>query len=96
MILSRDQYFERVHNIVGDDSTDESISLLEDLTDTYNDLENRANADSENWEQKYNELNEQWKKRYKSRFFNGDGGTPNKSETVTVDETDITYNDLFK
>ena len=46
-VLSRDEYFAKIEEVTKNHS-DESITLLEDLTDTYNDLEKRANGDGEN------------------------------------------------
>lgn len=98
-ILKREEYFTKLHERLGEDTSDESISFLEDMTDTYNDLENRANGDGTNWEQKYKELDETWKKRYRHRFFSGsDGGTPNSLDIKEKDEydpTEITVEDLF-
>ena len=95
-ILSRDDFFARLHERLGDDTTDESIAFLEDMTDTYNDLEKRSKGDGVDWEKKYHELDESWKKRYRHRFFSGgDTSVPNNdnnkedefdSETVTVED----------
>ena len=102
-ILNREDFFNRVREHIGDDSSDASISFLEDMTDTYNDMESRANsADSEDWKKKYEELDESWKKKYKHRFFSGDNRTNPNSGDSGSDEEDsydpesITMNDLFK
>ena len=98
-ILTRDEYFARLHDKLGEDTSDDGISFLEDMTDTYNDMETRASGDGVNWEQKYKELDESWKKRYRHRFFSGgDRGIP---DSVSSDEKEeynpeeITVNDLF-
>lgn len=95
-ILSRDEYFNRLNDYVGADSRDETISFVEDMTDTYNDLE-RRNTD-ENWEQRYQELDNAWRERYKRRFFSGDTASI-QSEVVADNEIDdaeeITIDDLF-
>ena len=97
-ILNRDEFFNRLHGRLGDDTSDESISFLEDMTDTYNSLENRANGDGEDWKRKYEELDESWKKRYRHRFFNGgDRNIPDdREETEERGSEDIQINDLFK
>lgn len=100
-VLSRDEYFARLHDRLGDDSSDESITFLEDMTDTYNDMESRANGDGVDWEQRYRELDESWKKRYRHRFFHGgDRGNPNGVDFDTGNDgynpEDITIENLFK
>lgn len=99
-ILSREEYFARLQELLAEDTSDEGISFLEDMTDTYNDMESRVNGDGIDWEKKYRELDESWKKRYRHRFFSGgDRGVP--ESVVTVDETEeynpdeVTVEDLF-
>ena len=102
-ILKREDYLNRIQNWLGDDSSDESISMLEDLTDTYNDLEKRANGDGEDWKRKYEENNSAWQKRYRQRFFSGNGYS-NMDSNEFDDEEDkelkraetIKIDDLFK
>ena len=40
--LNREEFFARLHERVGNDSTDEGIKFLEDMTDTYNELEKKV------------------------------------------------------
>lgn len=98
-VLSRDEYFAKLQERLAEDTTDEGIAFLEDMTDTYNDMEKRVKGDGVDWEKKYKELDDSWKKRYRHRFFSGgDKEMPaeekEKEETDTVDE-DITVEDLF-
>lgn len=98
-VRTRDEFFNLLHDRLGEDSTDEAISFMEDMTDTYNDLERRANSNNADWEQKYKALDESWKKRYKHRFMTGYGGTPNTPEPKESDEADpedVSFDDLFK
>lgn len=97
-ILNRDEYFARLHERLAEDTSDAGISFLEDMTDTYNDMENRAKGDGTNWEQKYKELDESWKKRYRHRFFNGgDNSVPNDGKPDdNYNAENILVEDLFK
>lgn len=100
-VLSRDDYFTRLQTVLGSDTSDEGIALLEDMTDTYNDLEQRANGDGVDWEQRYRELDESWKKKYSHRFFSGGASSiPRPNDPDGGGEEDraatIGFNDLFK
>lgn len=86
-VLSRDEYFNRIQDIVGTDTSDATLSFIEDMTDTYTDLENRANGDGEDWKQKYEELDASWRERYKHSFFNG--GVERKVTTI-IEEEEVT------
>ena len=99
-ILSRDEYFNRLHDVIGEDSSDASISFLEDMTDTFNDFEKKANGDGVDWQSKYHELDENWKKKYRHRFFSGDNNyTPEDKTSPEQDEyqpDEVMVEDLFK
>lgn len=102
-ILNKDEFLARLHERIGEDSSEESINFLEDMTDTYLDLEKKA-ADTTDWEEKYNKLDESWKARYRHRFFTA-GDNMNAGERKDCgsngdnddgyDPEDITVNDLF-
>lgn len=95
-ILNRDEFFNRLHDRIGSDTSDESISFLEDMTDTYNSLEQSANGDGTDWRQKYEELDEAWKKRYRHRFFSGNGGSNSMDDDITEkNNREVTFDDLF-
>lgn len=98
-VLNRDDFFNRINTIVGTDTSDDALAFIEDMTDTYNSLETSANGDGTNWEQKYHELDESWKARYKRRFFTGNGSSSlppseNEEDEVVTPES-ITIDDLF-
>ena len=38
-VLTRDEFFDRVQKIVGTDTTDDSLTFIEDMTDTFNNLD---------------------------------------------------------
>lgn len=100
-VLTRDEFFAKLHERIGEDTSDEAITFLEDMTDTYNDMEKRVNGDGTDWEKKYHELDESWKKRYRHRFFNGgDKAVVGEGETAEVDDKpdaeEITIEDLFE
>ena len=75
---------------VGEDTSDEAIAFVEDVSDTLNSLSN-----AEDWKKKYEENDAEWRKRYQDRFFNTD--KPNDSEPETDTEPKkLTFDELFK
>lgn len=98
-VLNRDDFFARLHSKLAEDTSEDGIAFLEDMTDTYDDLERRANGDGIDWESRYHDLDESWKKRYRHRFFTGSGGNPSYPESAPddneYDPNRITINDLF-
>lgn len=95
MIRSKDEIIKSISSRFGEEPTDEDISLLEDVTDTFSDFENKT-ADTTNWKEKYEENDKAWKKKYTERFLNkevADDLIPDDKEEVPEK---LTYDDLFK
>ena len=70
MIKTSAEIMETLRSYLGEDTSDEAISFLEDVNDTMAEYE-RQIGDVTDWEGKYKELDESWRKRYKERFFEG-------------------------
>ena len=64
--LQKDEILERIRAVLSDDTTDEALSLLSDVDDTFSDLDS-ANE----WRRKYEENDKKWREKYRDRFFNG-------------------------
>lgn len=89
-VLSFDELIAKIKTKIGEDTSDESIELLEDLTDTFN-----ANNDGEDWKTKYEENDKEWRKKYIDRF-SGSGGSEPDDEEEEEEEEKTTFEDLFK
>lgn len=66
-IKTQEELLNGIRGLLADDTSDESLSLLEDVSDTLNNL--TAN-DNEDWKKKYEENDKEWRKKYRDRFFN--------------------------
>ena len=87
--------------------TDDEISLLEDITDTYNSF-SASNTDdlsaklkeaedkNAEWEQKYNDNDAMWRKKYIDRFEGKVTDIPEVRQSLEADRSaNITIEDLF-
>ena len=71
-VLNRDDFFAKINEIVGDDTSETALSFIEDMTDTYSALEETGNDDRvKELEEELEATNAAWRKRYKERFFSG-------------------------
>lgn len=97
-VLSRDDFMARINERVGDDNSDDALSFIEDMTDTFDNLSSNSNTDE--WENKYNELDTMWREKYKARFMSSGTDPQNviddQEEDIIDDGTKTTFNDLFK
>ena len=96
-VLTKDEFFKRVHERVGNDSSEEALTFLEDITDTYADMERRASDSGDEWRRKYDELDASWREKYKHRFFSTGGESAITGEPENPDQPpeEITVEDLF-
>lgn len=105
-VLDREKFMERISAHFGDAPGEAEMSVMEDIIDTYNDMEKRADEDE--WKRKYDQLDADWRRRYKERFFttmpdsaiDNDAYLRNMSnEDVSVesenDNVDYSYDGLF-
>ena len=105
-VITKEQMMEQVKAVVGDNTDDATLKFLEDLTDTFTDLETKAQGDGEDWKAKYEQNDKEWRERYQQTFFSGTkvepNGEPKNDLTDPVeppkDEPDNapqTFEDLF-
>ncbi len=97
MIRTKEEMLDRVNKYIGEDTSEEAIELIEDISDSYDSF-----SDPEDWKAKYEELDETWKKKYKERFFEGSNKTPTGEDVdgETHEEAEekelVTYEDFFE
>lgn len=86
-IRTMEEILESIRNIVGDSTDDNTLQVLEDVTDTFTDFEGKT-SDQTDWKAKYEENDEGWRKKYAERFYTGDPTAPTKSNEPVIDEPD--------
>ena len=86
-IRTREEILESIRNIVGDSTDDNTLQVLEDVTDTFTDFENKT-ANQTDWKARYKENDEGWRKKYAERFYTGDPSVPPKNNDTVIDESD--------
>ena len=96
-VKTREEILESFRTRLGENPDDDSISFLEDVTDTLDDFEKRANGDGTDWKSKYEENDANWRKKYTERFFSDEPELVPKAEPKPEpDDTPRTFSDLFK
>ena len=95
MILTRDEFFDAINKRVGENTDDESLKFIEDMTDTYNSLETDRNGDD--GENKDNDLAAEWRERYRRRFCEGKEDIVDENREDLKDESEpSTFDELFE
>lgn len=98
-IKTQEELLTSIRGLLADDTSDEAISLLEDVTDTLGSFSN-TNNESEDWKKKYEENDKEWRQKYRDRFFNtgsdGEGKSDAKFEPEPEPEPAMRkFDDLF-
>lgn len=94
-IKSREDLLKSLNTLIGDNSTDENLAILEDITDTLKDYEEKT-ADQTDWKTKYEQNDADWRKKYKERFLSGETIKDEQEEDVKKDSKSLTFDSLFK
>lgn len=96
-VRTRDEILAAIRSCLGDDTSDDALTIIEDIDDTFKDRETRAGED---WKSKYDELDAQWRKRYRDRFFqkadNKETTPEDDNEEDAKDESEVKdFDELF-
>lgn len=89
--LSKEELIKKVKKYVGDRTDDETIGIIEDISDSID------SSDADEWKQKYKENDKMWRDRYISRFLDkkeDEIDTPTEHEEEEKEY--ISFEDLFE
>ena len=96
-VKKKEELLETLKTVLGDKTDDATIQLMEDLSDTYDDLSESVKTAGD-WKAKYEKNDSDWRKKYRDRFYGR--VEPDESEPdigggePTPDK--LTYDNLFK
>lgn len=102
-VRTREELMQRLSEYIGEDNSDAALEIMEDVTDTYDDL-----TSGEDWHARYDELDASWRERYRERFRGtvsdpdplptpGDSAGEGTHEKMKETEKEIvTYDDFFR
>lgn len=89
--LSRDELIEKVRKYVGDRTDDETIEIIEDISDSID------SSDDDKWRQKFEENDKMWRDKYISRFLEKKEDEPDTPTEHEEEEKEYnSFEDLFE
>lgn len=92
-IKTKEDIILAIKNMFPNENTDEVIALIEDVADTFDNI-NENN--SENWKEKYEQNDAEWRKKYTDRFFNSNNENNFEKNENEEEEKPLSYDSLFK
>lgn len=89
--LSKDELIEKVRKYVGDRKDDDTIEIIEDISDSID------SSDADEWKQKYEENDKMWRDKYISRFVEKKEDEPDTPTEHEEEEKEYnSFEDLFE
>ena len=70
-VKTKEEILNSIKAKIGESTEDADLALLEDLSDTLDDLNTRV-TQAGDWKTKYEENDKAWKQKYRDRFFNAE------------------------
>lgn len=93
MVKTKEEMLAEIKAYIGDRTDDETVSLVENVTDTLSDMEKNGNAEA-----RVKEVEDMWRTKYMERFFDGDKEEKTaevKEEEETDKAEEIKIEDLY-
>lgn len=81
MVKTKEEMLAEIKAYIGDRTDDETVSLVENVTDTLSDMEKNGNAEA-----RVKEVDDMWRAKYMERFFDGD----KEKKNIEVEEDEET------
>ena len=78
---TKEEMLAEIKAYIGDRTDDETVSLVENVTDTLSDMEKNGNAET-----RVKEVEDMWRAKYMERFFDGD----KEKKNIEVEEDEET------
>ena len=94
-IKSKQEILEKLAKIIGENKDDDTITFIEDISDTIDDYEKKT-KDTTEWEEKYKQNDADWRKKYTERFFSPSEKDEEISEPEEEQEKPLTFDNLFE
>ena len=95
-IKTKEEILSTMKDLLKDDTSDMALSILEDVSDTFDDFQSKAEGDGTDWKKKYEDNDNEWRQKYRDRFFNHSADDP-EDDIETPDEPveKVKFEELF-
>ena len=101
--LTKEDLLKKVNEMFGENASDEQISLMEDISDSFEDSDNEELENTRKELTKAQTDLKEFKQKYRDRFLGGVDNEPSKKdeedekkEDETEEDKKLSYDDLFK
>lgn len=94
-IKTKEEILASLRSSFGENTDDATLAIFEDITDTYDDLNSKANPDGKNWKAEAERIDQEWRKKYHDRFFNPVEDETDPLDAGSPESKHLRFEDLF-
>lgn len=95
-IKTKEEILSTMKDLLKDDTSDMALSILEDVSDTFDDFQSKAEGDGTDWKKKYEDNDNEWRQKYRDRFFNHSADDPDDDIETPDDHVEkVKFEELF-
>lgn len=94
-IKSKDEILNSLKEILKEDTSDEAIAIIEDVTDTIDDFSAKISDDTD-WKKKYEDNDHEWRQKYRDRFFNHSQNDEPEDEAKLLEPEEVLEKTKFE
>lgn len=95
-VVEKESIMSRLNALIGDRTDDEALSIVEDISDTIDSASGTGMVTEEEADRRVKEAEEEWRKKYKERFFSGDTGGGTATHDGGENEPPEKFDELFE
>ena len=95
-VRSREEIISQISARFGEDKSDDVIALIEDVTDTFVDLETKVNSDGKDWKAEAERIDKEWRDKYIKRFSSNSDEPDDVELKKQGSGKDYSFEKLFK
>lgn len=95
-IKSKEELLSSIRTVLGDNTDDNSLAIIEDISDTYDDMDTKSKGDGKDWKAEATRIDKEWRQKYHDRFFNPhDDKDVDPLDPEEVKPKTLRFEDLF-
>lgn len=96
MVKTKEEIMTAIRERIGEDSGDSALELIENISDTIDDYENKIKGDGKDWKAEAEKIDKEWREKYKARFFGKVDEGREESPEIDPEQKALKFEDLFK
>ena len=91
MVKTKEELLSSIRNVLGDNTDDNSLAIIEDVSDTIDSF----NGGGTDWKAEYEKLDKEWRQKYHDRFFNPVEDETDPLDAGSPEPKKLSYDALF-